>query len=262
MQKSIEDFDASWEVSVHGSTETRHRLRHEPSCAISGEAFQVGHHRVETSPAVPARNNGSWSEDASTEPSLLNAHSLCRQRVGWRPTHAQVRILVGDHAGWLPTRCQGANTVSGCSILLRSRVQALFAVCGQHVSIDLRSDSSGAIGVASRRGLQRLRHLDVLFLWLQQETAHKKVRISKVPGPENVAGRQHQSSRQTFAGILPHEHGRHRGPEAPARQSFMTRTQPLCLSSWFISGKLRDAFGYGSRSRAEVLTFTAVYDHC
>ena len=66
-------------------------------------------------------------------------------------------------------------------------IQALFSACGQHVSIDLRSDSAGAIGVASRRGLQRLRHLDVRFLWLQQETAHKKVRISNVLGPENVA---------------------------------------------------------------------------
>ena len=55
------------------------------------------------------------------------------------------------------------------------------------VNIHVRSDSSGVIGVASRRGLQRLRHLDVRFLWLQAETANKNVRISKVPGPENVA---------------------------------------------------------------------------
>ena len=62
-------------------------------------------------------------------------------------------------------------------------IQALFLACGQHVNIHLRSDRSGAIGVASRRGLQRLRHL----LWLQAETASKNVRISKVLGPENVA---------------------------------------------------------------------------
>ena len=66
-------------------------------------------------------------------------------------------------------------------------IQALCLACGQHVNIHLRSDSSGAIAVASRRGLQRLRHLDVRFLWLQAETANKNVRISKVPGPENVA---------------------------------------------------------------------------
>ena len=64
-------------------------------------------------------------------------------------------------------------------------IQALFLACGQHVNIHLRSDSSGAI-VASRRGLQRLRHLDVRFLWLQAETASKNIQISKVPGPENV----------------------------------------------------------------------------
>ena len=52
------------------------------------------------------------------------------------------------------------------------------------MNIRLRSDSSGAIGVASRRGLQRL---DVRFLWLQAETASKNIRISKVLGPENVA---------------------------------------------------------------------------
>ena len=49
-------------------------------------------------------------------------------------------------------------------------IQSLFLACGQHVNIHLRSDSSGAIGVASRRGLQRKRHLDVRFVWLQPES--------------------------------------------------------------------------------------------
>ena len=55
------------------------------------------------------------------------------------------------------------------------------------MNIHLRSDSSGASGEANRRGLERLRHLDVRFLWLQAETASKNIRISKVSGPENVA---------------------------------------------------------------------------
>ena len=57
-------------------------------------------------------------------------------------------------------------------------IQALLLARGQHVNIHLRSDSSGAVVVASRRGLQPLRHLDVRFLWLQAETASKKIRIS------------------------------------------------------------------------------------
>ena len=66
-------------------------------------------------------------------------------------------------------------------------IQALFLACGQHVNLHLRSDSTDAIGVASRKCVQRLRHLDVRCLLLQAETAAKRVRISKVPGPENVA---------------------------------------------------------------------------
>ena len=83
--------------------------------------------------------------------------------------------------------CEAEYIAATAATSEAKHIQAFFAVCGQLVSIDLRFDSSGAIGVASRRGLQRLRHLDVRFLWLQQETANKKVRISKVPGPENVA---------------------------------------------------------------------------
>ena len=64
---------------------------------------------------------------------------------------------------------------------------AATAVTSDAKYIHLRSDSSGAIGAASRRGLQRSRHLNVRFLWLLAETSNKNIRISKVPGPENVA---------------------------------------------------------------------------
>jgi len=51
----------------------------------------------------------------------------------------------------------------------------------------LHVDSTAAIGTASRRGLQRLRHLDTRFLWLQGEVAEKRLRLKKVAGPENAA---------------------------------------------------------------------------
>ena len=65
-------------------------------------------------------------------------------------------------------------------------IHSLFLSCGQHVNIHLRSDSTGAIGVASRSGLQRFCHLDVRFLWLQGETAAKRARIRKVPGLDHA----------------------------------------------------------------------------
>ena len=199
-------------MSVPGPTQTRHRVRHEPSRAIPGETFQSGHHRVEASSEIPAWHTESWTETASGQQDL---------RSGWRSSHAQVRVFMGDHAG-----CEAKY------------IQALFSACGQHVSIDLRSDSSGAIGVASRRGWQRLRHLDGRFLWLQQETAQKKVRISNVPGPENVAD---TNTKPAAARVLSHEHGHHRDSATAARLYLLIHTQSRSLCSWLHSGNCKTA---------------------
>ena len=153
-----------------------------------------GHQCVEASPAVSARYAGSRTEAASAKQSVLNSDSVHRQRLGWTSTHAQVRVFVGNHAGWILTQsviaqssCEAEYIAATAATNEAKYIQALFLACGQHVNIHLRSDSSGAIRVASRRGLQRSRHVDVRFLWLQAETASKNIRISKVPGPENVA---------------------------------------------------------------------------
>ena len=107
---------------------------------------------------------------------------------GWRSTHAQVRVFVGSQAGWILEQCRCPNTVSDLlnrhvklstsrppqPRVKRSTSRLCSWLGGQHVNIHLRSDSSGAIGAASRRALQRLRHLDARFLWLQAETASKE----------------------------------------------------------------------------------------
>ena len=71
--------------------------------------------------------------------------------------------------------CEAEQIAATAATSEAKYIQGLFLACGQHVNIHLRSDSSGAIGVASRRGLQRLRHLDVRFLCLQAETASKNI---------------------------------------------------------------------------------------
>ena len=42
---------------------------------------------------------------------------------------------------------------------------------GINVRIQIKSDASAAIGIASRRGLGKIRHLEVSQLWLQQRVA-------------------------------------------------------------------------------------------
>ena len=53
--------------------------------------------------------------------------------------------------------------------------------------VQLGTDSSAAKSFVCRRGLGKMRHLDIRDLWLQKEVADGKLEVSKVLGTENPA---------------------------------------------------------------------------
>ena len=53
--------------------------------------------------------------------------------------------------------------------------------------IHLWSDAAAAIGIPKRKGLGRVRHLDVADLWIQDKIRARELLLSKVPGTLNPA---------------------------------------------------------------------------
>ena len=53
--------------------------------------------------------------------------------------------------------------------------------------ITLMSDASAAIGIASRRGMGKVRHIEVAQLWLQEKIDKEVFRLVKVSGVANLA---------------------------------------------------------------------------
>ena len=51
----------------------------------------------------------------------------------------------------------------------------------------MHSDATAAIGIARRRGMGKLRHLDCEDLWIQSKIRSKDVELLKVLGAENPA---------------------------------------------------------------------------
>ena len=49
------------------------------------------------------------------------------------------------------------------------------------------TDSSAAKSFVSRRGLGKMRHLEIRDLWLQKEVRDGLVEVSKIPGDQNPA---------------------------------------------------------------------------
>ena len=54
-------------------------------------------------------------------------------------------------------------------------------------SLELKTDSTAAIGICRRRGLGKIRHLATADLWVQDRIKAGDFKISKVLGTENVA---------------------------------------------------------------------------
>ncbi len=65
--------------------------------------------------------------------------------------------------------------------------QALLGDLGVSVPLRLWTDSSAAIGICSRQGLGKLRHLDAHMPWIQQAVRSGRVDLRKVDGERNPA---------------------------------------------------------------------------
>ena len=67
-------------------------------------------------------------------------------------------------------------------------IQAMLGDLGVETQApELRTDSTAAKAIASRRGLGKTRHIAVRFLWIQQRVSRRDVTIEKEPTLTNVS---------------------------------------------------------------------------
>ena len=64
-------------------------------------------------------------------------------------------------------------------------MKSMFSDLNIDIPLRIHSDATAAIGIARRRGLGKLRHLDVEDLWVQEKVRNKQVEIVKVLGTDN-----------------------------------------------------------------------------
>ena len=106
------------------------------------------------------------------------------------------RILIGSHTikHWSSTQtsvtlpsgeAEFHGVVKACGMGLG--YQSLLRDFGLTLPIRVWTDSSAAIGVSSRQGLGKLRHVDTHLLWVQQAVRQKRLELRKVAGTANPA---------------------------------------------------------------------------
>ena len=77
------------------------------------------------------------------------------------------------------------GAVKGASSGLGMR--ALYGDIGYDLPLRLWTDSSAAVGICSRQGLGKLRHLECTSLWIQQRIRHGELEVRKIAGECNPA---------------------------------------------------------------------------
>ena len=95
----------------------------------------------------------------------------------WASTQSTYALSSGEAEYYALVKC------SSVAIGMKSMMKDF----GITTSIRVNTDASAAIGIASRRGLGRIRHIDVDELWVQDKVAQGVIKPQKVKGPENLA---------------------------------------------------------------------------
>ena len=66
-------------------------------------------------------------------------------------------------------------------------VQGMLKDFGLEVGVNLLTDSSAAKGIGNRRGLGKVRHIELSELWLQEKVAEERLNLYKIPGEDNIS---------------------------------------------------------------------------
>ena len=66
-------------------------------------------------------------------------------------------------------------------------MRSMLSEMGITARVRVSTDASAAKGIASRRGLGKIRHVEIHQLWVQDKVASGEIEVRKVPGKTNIA---------------------------------------------------------------------------
>ena len=93
----------------------------------------------------------------------------------WSSTQATIALSSAEAELYALTK--GAGQGLGMMTLMED--------LGVSASVTMHTDASAAIGIVRRAGLGKLRHLNVRYLWLQDQVKQEAIGLQKVAGAEN-----------------------------------------------------------------------------
>ena len=163
---------------------------------LNGAPRLVYSYPVQHAEGVDVYTDTDWAGCPRTRKStsggcvMLGRHTIKH----WSATQASISLSSGE--------AEFAGVIRGAGQGLG--YQALLKDLGVNARLRVWTDSSAAIGICSRQGLGKLRHLDTHTLWIQQAVRTKRIDLRKVLGEENPADllTKHSLSRERLEKLI------------------------------------------------------------
>ena len=146
---------------------------------LSGKPRLVYVFRKQTVDSIDIYVDTEWAGCARTRKStsggvvMLGRHTIKH----WSSTQPSVTLSSGEAEFYGVVRGSGQGL----------GYQALLKDLGVAAPLRVWTDSSAALGICSRQGLGKFRHLDTHTLWVQQAVRSGRLQRKKVPGERNPA---------------------------------------------------------------------------
>ena len=145
---------------------------------------------------VDVYTDTDWAGCARTRKSTSGGGLVLGQHLvkSWSSTQSEVALSSGE------AEYYGAVKASGVGL----GFQSLLNDFGIKLPLRVWTDSTATIGICSRDGLGKLRHIDTKCLWLQHKVRSGRLEIRKVKGTENPADvfTKHLSNSGTVEALL------------------------------------------------------------
>ncbi len=167
-------------------------------------------YRWQTARSIEVYTDTDWAGCPRTRKStsggcvFLGSHTI----KSWSSTQTNVALSSGE--------AEFNGVVRGSGIGLG--YQSLLRDLGHELPVRVWTDSSAALGICSRQGLGKLRHLDTHTLWVQQAVRSQRIDLRKVDGERNPADlfTKHSLSREKLMTLTTLFNCRFRGGRAKA----------------------------------------------
>ena len=146
---------------------------------LLGRPRMVFRYPFQSASAVECYSDTDWAGCAKTRKSTSGGVILLGQHIlkTYSSTQPTVSLSSGEAEFYGVVRASGAALGQ----------QSLFADLGVPLDVRVWTDSSAAMGICSRQGLGKLRHIDTQTLWIQEKVRTKQIELKKVLGELNPA---------------------------------------------------------------------------